>query len=393
MKTSANSIAVIRLIGNGCEWFVYGLGITGQFQDVLSPRRSLGHDPSAGFGVGGECLQGPVTKIEPAIAARLSKQKYQLVGEHGGVKTCHWTKQSLIADRSCYKGTFYGIESHGCMQMAPNVDTCNLGCTYCWREPHSDTLNKIDDDPYELYLESVRGHRRLLTGFGGNPKADPVKFAEAQNPKHVAISLNGEPTLYSRLGEFLDVCHQHGTSTFLVTNGSLPKVIENLDPLPTQLYVSVDAPNKEIFDRLCKPKFDQGAFYKLEQTLELLPSLDTRTVCRHTLIKHESLGHHEDYARLDNIADPDFIEAKGYVNVGNSQNNLSIENMPTHQEIMDFSNTLAPMVGREVLSDRRESRVALIGKEMIPVTLPEKVRELPKDLGIAKPQRFLLPQA
>ena len=193
---------------------------------------------------------GPVTKIEPKIAARLAKQRYHLVGDHGGVKVCHWTKQSLIADRSCYKGTFYGIESHGCMQMAPNVDTCNLGCTYCWREPHSDTLNKIDDDPYELYLQSVKAHRRLLTGYGGNPKADREKWLEAQNPKHVAISLNGEPTLYSRLGEFLEVCHQHGTSTFLVTNGSLPKVIENLDPLPTQLYVSVDAPNKEIFDRI-----------------------------------------------------------------------------------------------------------------------------------------------
>ena len=71
-------------------------------------------------------MQSPITRIEPKIAARLSKQKYQLVGEHGGVKVCHWTKQSLIADRSCYKGTFYGIESHGCMQMAPNVDTCNL---------------------------------------------------------------------------------------------------------------------------------------------------------------------------------------------------------------------------------------------------------------------------
>ena len=67
-------------------------------------------------------VQSPVTKIDPAIASRLSKQRYQLVGEHGGVKVCHWTKQSLIADRSCYKGTFYGIESHGCMQMAPNVD-------------------------------------------------------------------------------------------------------------------------------------------------------------------------------------------------------------------------------------------------------------------------------
>ena len=210
------------------------------------------------------------------------------------------------------------------MQMAPNVDTCNLACSYCWREPHSETLNKIDDDPYELFLQSVKAHRRLITGYGGNPKADPKKFAEAQNPKHVAISLNGEPTLYSRLGEFLEICHQHGVSTFLVTNGSLPKVIEKLDPLPTQLYVSVDAPNKKLFNSLCKPKFDSSAFEKLEQTLELLPSLDTRTVCRHTLIKNESLGYHEDYARLDNIADPDFIEAKGYVYVGNSQNNSVI---------------------------------------------------------------------
>ncbi len=337
-------------------------------------------------------LQNPITLIEPRIANRLSKQKYHLVGEHGGVKVCHWTKQSLVNDRSCYKGTFYGIESHGCMQMAPNVDTCNLACSYCWREPHSETLNKIDDDPYELFLQSVKAHRRLITGYGGNPKADPKKFAEAQNPKHVAISLNGEPTLYSRLGEFLEICHQHGVSTFLVTNGSLPKVIEKLDPLPTQLYVSVDAPNKKLFNSLCKPKFDSSAFEKLEQTLELLPSLDTRTVCRHTLIKNESLGYHEDYARLDNIADPDFIEAKGYVYVGNSQNNLSIENMPSHQEVLDFSHKLAPLVDREVLSERSESRVTLIGKEMIPVTLPEKIRDLPRDLGIAKPQKLNLPQ-
>ncbi len=337
-------------------------------------------------------LQNPVTLIEPRIANRLSKQKYHLVGEHGGVKVCHWTKQSLVNDRSCYKGTFYGIESHGCMQMAPNVDTCNLACSYCWREPHSETLNKIDDDPYQLFLQSVKAHRRLITGYGGNPKADPKKFAEAQNPKHVAISLNGEPTLYSRLGEFLEICHQHGVSTFLVTNGSLPKVIEKLDPLPTQLYVSVDAPNKKLFNSLCKPKFDSSAFEKLEQTLELLPSLDTRTVCRHTLIKNESLGYHEDYARLDNIADPDFIEAKGYVYVGNSQNNLSIENMPSHQEVLDFSHKLAPLVDREVLSERSESRVTLIGKEMIPVTLPEKIRDLPRDLGIAKPQKLNLPQ-
>jgi wyosine [tRNA(Phe)-imidazoG37] synthetase (radical SAM superfamily) len=65
--------------------------------------------------------------------------------------------------------------------------------------------------------------------------------------------------------------------------------------------------------------------------------------------------------------------------------------MPTHTEIMEFSETLAPMVGREVLSDRRESRVALIGREMVPVVLPEQKRAFPKDLGIAKPQRYKLP--
>jgi len=48
-------------------------------------------------------------------------------------------------------------------------------------------------------------------------------------------------------------------------------------------------------------------------------------------------------------------------------------------------------VGREVLADRSESRVSLIGKEIIPVVLPEQKREFPADLGIAKPQAFKLP--
>ena len=41
-------------------------------------------------------------------------------------------------------------------------------------------------------------------------------------------------------------------TTMLVTNGTLPKVLENLDTLPTQL-VSVDAPNKQVFDDVYRP--------------------------------------------------------------------------------------------------------------------------------------------
>ena len=56
--------------------------------------------------------------MDPELKAKLQKQRYHIVGEHGGVKTCHWTKESLLRDRSCYKGTFYGVKSHTCMQMS-----------------------------------------------------------------------------------------------------------------------------------------------------------------------------------------------------------------------------------------------------------------------------------
>ena len=33
--------------------------------------------------------------MDLALKAKLQKQRYHIVGEHGGVKVCHWTKESL----------------------------------------------------------------------------------------------------------------------------------------------------------------------------------------------------------------------------------------------------------------------------------------------------------
>src|SRR5256885_6051454 len=63
----------------------------------------------------------------------LERQGYRIVGEYSGVKLCHWTKDSLTKGIGCYKQTFYGIESHRCLQMTPTVDACNLSCQFCWR--------------------------------------------------------------------------------------------------------------------------------------------------------------------------------------------------------------------------------------------------------------------
>ena len=87
-------------------------------------------------------MQNPVTKIEPEIAARLAKQSYHLVGEHGGVKVCHWTNKVLSQIDLATKEHFTGLKVMAVCKWLQNVDTCNLACTYCWREPSFRCSNK-----------------------------------------------------------------------------------------------------------------------------------------------------------------------------------------------------------------------------------------------------------
>ena len=168
--------------------------------------------------------------------------------------------------------------------------------------------------------------------------------------------------MYSRLGEFIEACHKRNMTTFLVTNGTMPEVLENLDPLPSQLYVTVAAPTEEIYRKLCVP-LQRDGWQRLNRTLELLPSLGTRTVVRHTLVEGWNIGWEREYARLDNLADPMFIEPKGYVFVGYSRERMHIDNMPSHESVLRFSEKLAAETGRKVLAEQGPSRVVLLGAD------------------------------
>ncbi|NXV91714.1 TYW1 synthase, partial [Calonectris borealis] len=57
---------------------------------------------------------------------------YKLIGSHSGVKLCRWTKSMLRGRGGCYKHTFYGIESHRCMEATPSL-ACANKCVFCWR--------------------------------------------------------------------------------------------------------------------------------------------------------------------------------------------------------------------------------------------------------------------
>ena len=294
----------------------------------------------------------------------LKKQHYAIVGNHSGVKLCHWMRQSLLFGRECYKQTFYGIESHRCLQMTPTVNQCTQNCLFCWRYQGFTELEiENPDDPEFILEESIKAQRKLITGFKGDERCDQRKWREANDPKHVACSLTGEPTLYPRLGEFFETCHKRGMTTFLVTNGTNPEALEKLDPLPTQLYISVVAPNKDIYKKLTRPLIPDG-WERLQRTLELLPSLDTRTVIRHTLVNGWNMdeAYIDEYAKLDEKASPVFIEPKGFVLVGQSRQRMTLNNMPSHEQVMSFGKKLADKLGYFFANEKEDSRVVLLSK-------------------------------
>lgn len=295
----------------------------------------------------------------------LKKQHYAVVGQHSAVKLCHWMKQSLLFKRECYKQTFYGIESHRCLQMSPVINQCTQMCLFCWRHQGfvEKELKEIDDPKYILN-NSIEAQRKLITGFKGDDRCDQRKWKEANDPNMVACSLSGEPTLYPKLGEFFEECHKKGMTTFLVTNGTNPKVLENLDPLPKQLYISVVAPNKEVYKKLCSPLISNG-WEKLIETLGLLPSLNTRTVIRHTLIEGWNMNERyiDEYVKLDEMASPLFIEPKGYVFVGYSRKRMSRSNMPYHNNVHDFGIKLADRLGYKLTMERPDSMAILLAKD------------------------------
>jgi wyosine [tRNA(Phe)-imidazoG37] synthetase (radical SAM superfamily) len=79
---------------------------------------------------------------------------------------------------------------------------------------------------------------------------------EAIRPKHVAISYDGEPTMYRRIPDLVSEFRKRGISTFLVTNGTFPERIKEMREtcsLPTQLYVTVAAPDRETYLKVALP--------------------------------------------------------------------------------------------------------------------------------------------
>jgi tRNA wybutosine-synthesizing protein 1 len=234
---------------------------------------------------------------------------------------------------------------------------------FCWRNTdvtHPGWIGEVDE-PAEILDGAISEQRKLLSGFGGNPDVDKRKFEEAQEPKHCAISLAGEPTLYPKINELIEECDRRGMTSFLVTNGTHPEVLEKLVE-PTQLYISVVAPDSGTYKEICQPHSENG-WMRMNRSLELMPSFKCRKVIRLTLVKGLNLVDTLGYAKLIEKAKSDFVEVKAYMHVGFARARLAMENMPSHQEIRAFAEELSRETGYQIGGESVPSRVVLLEKK------------------------------
>lgn len=300
--------------------------------------------------------------VNDAYRKLLEKQQYALIGNHSAVKVCGWTKKSLRDEGVCYKEQFYGIKAHRCCQMSVTINYCDMDCIYCWRDHYNEPFTDIDD-PTELLNKAIAAQRKLLSGFGGLDRTNREKLEQAKNPNQFAISLTGETLYYPHLNEFIRELKKSGYSSFVVTNGMLPDVMEKLEP-PTQLYLSLDSPNKKLQQTLCKP-VHKDAWERLLKSLDILKSIKnkTRTCLRITTIKGLNMIDPAGYARLIERAEPMFVEVKAYMFVGASRLKLDMANMPRHEEVKEFAEQIAESAGYKVIDEHKSSRVVLLMKE------------------------------
>jgi tRNA wybutosine-synthesizing protein 1 len=267
----------------------------------------------------------------------------------------------------CYKHHFYGISSHRCVQMTPTLE-CNHHCLHCWR-PIDDPVPGIAPlEPAELLDGILLGQQKFLSGYGGAKTTDLGRLAEAREPRHVALSLMGEPTLYPYLKELIELIRKKGMTTFVVSNATNPEVLADL--LPTQLYLSINAPDEELYRRVCRPAAEH--WQRILESLEIIKQHRCRSVIRMTLVRGLNMDRPEDYARLIARAEPDFVEVKAYMHLGRSRDRLTREAMPQHYEILEFARSLGEALGYELEADVPLSRVALLSSRRVERNLLDK---------------------
>ena len=76
--------------------------------------------------------------------------------------------------------------------------------------------------------------------------------------------------------------------------------------------------------------------------------------------KVQRVGISSGVVRIRKKANPDFVEVKAYMCVGSSRERLTLDNMPTFDEVKDFASKIGDACGKELVNESEISRVVLL---------------------------------
>jgi tRNA wybutosine-synthesizing protein 1 len=211
--------------------------------------------------------------------------------------------------------------------------------------------------PPQVILDGLhKFQKKALAGYNAvldNTVTDD-RWKEALDPRHVAISLSGEPTLYSHLPALIDLLNEKGYTTFLVSNGTNPDMLARCKPY--QMYVSLDAPEEKTYKAICRPMGDY--WETVNESLCMLGK--RRSAVRITLVKDLNDFTPGRYAAILQNSGARFVEVKGYMYLGYSRNRLKRENMPEHDEVHSFAEKIAAASDYTIKDENRLSRVVCL---------------------------------
>ena len=291
----------------------------------------------------------------------LQKMGYQFFSPQSSaaLKPCMWCKRAIMGEEMCYKHQFYGIESHRCVQLTPTL-SCNHRCLFCWRSFEHRYPHERDLEPQEIIDRIPFLQKKSLAGYKVSHRTDPIRYQESLTPNQVAISLSGEPTLYTHLPELIDLLNKKECTTFLVSNGTNPDMLRECRPY--QLYVSLVAPDRDTYHVVARPLYDSYEDV-LCSLSELGDAKDQRTAIRVTLVSGLNDHNPDGYARIIQDSGADFVEIKGYMHVGYSQYRLTQNHMPSQNTIVKFSDMIMQHSDYSVVGVNEASRVVCLGRD------------------------------
>ena len=179
--------------------------------------------------------------------------------------------------------------------------------------PDKSLRNFIIDEEISCCIGSREEMRNLINAVLTNPDDIMQAHGEAMIPNHAAISLDGEPLLYPKLSGFIEEFRKRNMTSFVVTNSTLPHIVENLDSLPSQMYFTLPATNEKLYKKVCRPMIKNG-WNNIMKTMDLIESLNTRTLIRLTAVKELNINEElvKDYIKIIEKANPNFFEIKGF---------------------------------------------------------------------------------